>query len=495
MWSSLYARLSLVLVAAFVLLGLWLMAVFDQAADELQAESLQRLHASLAAQIVKDIPLWSDRNLDQPAVKQAFHTMMVLGPLIELYVIDSQGQLIAYDAPEEKIRQRQIDLQPVYQFLQYQPGLYPLYGDDPRSDRQKVFTVAPIMDAAEQVKGYLYIVLQGEKFDNVKAELVPDHNLQLIRQSFLTGLMLLLFISLMLFYAITRPLRQLVQRIRNFQQPAILPLMTQQPAANEVQAIQQAFDQLEQHIDQQFEALAAVDQNRREMFRYISHDLKTPLTALQASLETVKHAVTSQSEDSSAITTQHQRFIDIAWQQCLVLGERISEISELNQLEAQQIKPQYAAVKVVTLAAWLTDYETPAQQQGIQLTVNCIDVDATDVINVDKRLFERALANIVDNAIRYTLSEGSVCITLHSQPEGWLKISIADNGIGIEQDDLEHLFKPYFRADNVSHTTGSGLGLAIAHQLLALHDIQLAVDSEPGQGTYFWFRCRLADHQ
>lgn len=102
MFKSLYSRLAMVLLFVFLSMAAMLFWLFEKASIATQNEASQRLHLTLAENIVKDLGISSRGDFDAEMIKEAFHQMMILGPTIELYVLDKGGKLITYDAPKEK---------------------------------------------------------------------------------------------------------------------------------------------------------------------------------------------------------------------------------------------------------------------------------------------------------------------------------------------------------------------------------------------------------
>jgi len=220
MFQSLYSRLAIVLLGVFLAMAVLLFWLFEQASMATQNEASQRLHLDLAENIVKDLGITSEGEFDTHMIKEAFHTMMILGPTIELYVVDKEGGLVTYDAPEEKIKLRTINLKPLITFIA-RKGELPILGDDPRSTtKQKIFSTAPVYvtkNNENTLIGYLYIIIGGEKYDSVATALRLSKTWKISLIGIASALLFLLLASLLLFYALTRPLRQLTKEVKAFE--------------------------------------------------------------------------------------------------------------------------------------------------------------------------------------------------------------------------------------------------------------------------------------
>ena len=136
-------------VALFVLIGfisVFYIFVAVQSTRLYQQEIQQKLNRTLADHIAKDIPLLSDGTANQVALEDLFHTLMIVNPSIELYLVDTWGSILSFNAPPGKVKLEQIALQPVHQFLEQGNGP-PIRGNDPRNpDRSKVFSAAPVYE-------------------------------------------------------------------------------------------------------------------------------------------------------------------------------------------------------------------------------------------------------------------------------------------------------------------------------------------------------------
>lgn len=144
MFRSLYSRLSAVLLVLFALLGVLGIAVTVYSTGLYQQEVNQKLNRELAQHIVAEKTLIRDKLVNQTALEEVFHMMMVINPAIELYLLDPRGAVLAFSAEPGKVKRSSIDLQPVQRVLAG-AETFPVLGDDPRdAQRQKVFSAARI---------------------------------------------------------------------------------------------------------------------------------------------------------------------------------------------------------------------------------------------------------------------------------------------------------------------------------------------------------------
>lgn len=501
MFKSLYSRLALVLLGVFLAMALLFLFLFNQASTATQNEASQRLHLKLAENIVKDLGITSKGGFDTKMIKDAFHRMMILGPTIELYVLDKSGKLVAYDAPEEKIKRRNVDLNPVVKFVKRKQEL-PILGDDPRSeDKQKIFSAARVYAKEESDKGnndamgtfvgYLYIIIGGENYDNVATALRLSKTWKISLIGIASALVFLLLASLLLFYALTRPLRKLTREIKAFEASDFKQVSknnSDQPSGGqgELNVLKQSFHQMEQRIADLLERLNKQNEIRRDFLAYVSHDLRTPLSGMKAYLETLE------IKQDSLPLSERKEFL----QKAITNGDRlegmINELFELTRLESQQVELNKDEFPIGDLLSDIySSLEKKANDKQVNLEIECAEPQAE--VSADIAKIERVIQNLVENAIRYSEKGGTVTLSAKKITDksnyGKIKIQIKDSGAGIAANHLPHIFEPYYRASDeykLKHK-GAGLGLAISQRLLVLHDIQLEVDSEIGKGTVFSF--------
>ncbi|RVU83534.1 hypothetical protein EOL70_15970 [Leucothrix sargassi] len=488
MIKGLYRRLALVLFTVFLALGAVLFWVYDNATHQLQQETAQQLNLNLASNLVSEIELFPGDELSQETVKQAFSKIMYLDPGTELYVISLTGEVLGYDAPEEKIINRSIDLAPVNAFISNKEFKLTL-GDDPRSERQKAFSAAPILNQSGLPLAYLYIIIQGEVYDDA-ASLINANKTWLISLSIIAAaLAFLLLTALLLFYKLTRPLVQLNKEVAaleesNFQQlvNAAEPLNADGQPKDELQALRGSFYRMGHKIVDQISTLKKHDQMRREFLAHVSHDLRTPLAGMRAYLETLQLKGDELSESDrddflkKALLTNHK------------LSGMIDELFELARIEHGQVAVNPEQIRLSDLLSDMYgSLSGLANNKGIHLAVDMAREDVNVMADVAR--LDRVLQNLVGNAILYTPAGGTVTIRVSDISNGKVQLAVEDTGQGIAAEDLPYVFEPYFRSTNgqQAYHKGKGLGLAIASKLLALHDAKLTVESELGTGTRFEF--------
>lgn len=483
---SLYQRIAVALVLLFIAVACTFSVWSSKLELTARHKAEQRLHLALADHIGTDNPLLKEGVYDYDALKNLFHSLMILGPSFEFYFVAPNGDILSYFAESEQVQRQNINIAPLVDFINRKQAL-PIYGDDPRdSKQQKIFSAAPVYNGAN-LQGYLYIIIGGEVYDTVFSDVQSEKYLSQ-SLAFLLGVVVSFFLVLLILVRfLTLPLKLLTENIREFKQVGFdtneMKLLAW-PAAkhNEIHELGQVFNEMAVQINSQFALLQNNDKTRREMLTDLSHDLRTPLSALQGYLETIQFKGTALSEE------QHQQFIAIAFKNANQLKKLVDQIFELAHLEGGQVTLQLEAFPLAELLHDIVaKFQHRLDEKQIQLTIEPFECEFR--VNTDIGKLERVLSNLIDNAIRHTNVGGKVMMKVTQKGATEINLAVIDNGTGIESEDLAYIFEPRFRASNAicDDKEHGGLGLAITQKLLLLLGSEIRVNSEIGKGTTFDF--------
>ncbi|WP_062065709.1 sensor histidine kinase [Cellvibrio sp. OA-2007] len=488
MFSNLCARLALAFVALFLVLGVAFLVLTNWSNNRYYQEVTQNLNQSLAMYIVQRAPLIQRGIVNKTAMTELATLVMTVNPIVEVYLLDPSGKVLTHTLPPDTPIRPEISIQPLQHWLnKTQP--FPILGDNPRANQgERVFSVWPVMDN-ENLAGYLYVILGGQNVQSLSDSLRGSY---ILKQS-LSGLAVILLFAiisaLLIFAVLTSPLRKLAQQMNDFQQQELNlhPSSTLEPVAgtrDEIVYLSSAFAAMRTRIREQMEKLQETDRLRRELISNVSHDLRTPLSSMQGYLEMLTRPSITQEE--------RQTYMDIAFKHCRRLTQLVKELFELSKLDAGRITPQ---LENFSLAELLQDvaqkYSLAAQQKNI--TLSTPQTNQLYMVNADIALIERVFENLIDNALRYTPENGSVELSLTHQSSS-VEIAIQDTGIGLEDEDIPHIFERYYCAQKPTeyHQQSTGLGLAIVKRILELHGSVIRVESKRRQGTLFKFPLPLA---
>jgi signal transduction histidine kinase len=490
MRRSLYAKLAAVLLALCVAVGAVYVGVTLVATRLYLDEVNQKLNRGLAATILAQKPVIKDRQIDWHMLYSVFDALMAVNPSIEIYLLDDAGNITAFSAPKGKVKLKRIDLAPLRRFLA--GGRLPIKGDDPREPGQpKIFSAVAAPNG-----GYLYVILAGEQYRSAMQQLRTSWILQQSLVLAIGAAIFAVIAGLLLFKAMTRPLRRLAVEMEAFGAPALAglsppakagapPAKTGAPPAKAGAPSASAgdeVDRLARSFADMTDRIRKVDLLRRELIANVSHDLRTPLASLQGYLDTLL------LKEGQLTPEEQRRFIEIASKHSERLGKLVDELFELAKLDSQTTPIKLEPFSIAELVQDVVQkFELRAQQSGISLETGArADLP---LVNGDIALMERVLENLIENAIRHTPAGGRVTVML--SPEGdRFAVRVADNGQGISEEHLPHIFDRFYRASDTKG--GAGLGLAIAKKILELHGSSLVAESAIDRGTTFTFQLPVA---
>ncbi|HEV2359456.1 MAG TPA: ATP-binding protein [bacterium] len=226
--------------------------------------------------------------------------------------------------------------------------------------------------------------------------------------------------------------------------------------------------------------LATDEEQRRRLFAGIAHELRTPLSVIQGTLEGMLDGVLQPS--SERIATLHS--------QSLLLARLITDLRDLSLAQAGQLRLNLSTVDPATIVRETLEALAPLADER-RVTLHADVPRDVPRIQADPDRLRQIVQNLVENAVRHTPAGGEVRATMRVEPgtagPAGVRLAVADTGVGIDAADLAHIFKHFYRADQsrARASGGTGLGLAIVKSLVEAHGGRVAVESTAGKGSTF----------
>jgi two-component system phosphate regulon sensor histidine kinase PhoR len=217
---------------------------------------------------------------------------------------------------------------------------------------------------------------------------------------------------------------------------------------------------------------------RSEFVANVSHELKTPLTAIRGFAETLLGGALSDQDHNVEFVQKIEKHAEN-------LTTLIDDLLEISQLEAKRGLGEFVPVSVARVVGRVLEtLAAKARKKRIELTVDCGHKELT-ATGVEDHIY-RAVLNLADNALNYTDPGGKVTVACGLGANG-TEISVSDTGIGISQEHLSRLFERFYRVDKARSRDlgGTGLGLAIVKHVMNIHNGSVFVESEEGKGSKF----------
>lgn len=277
--------------------------------------------------------------------------------------------------------------------------------------------------------------------------------------------------------SIIRPLKAL-QRATEEIKEGNLGYQVQTKSKDEIGKLSTAFEEMRVKLKESVEVQLQYEENRKELISNISHDLKTPVTAIKGYVEGIMDGITNSPD-------KLDRYVKTIYSKAVDMDRMIDELFLISKLDLGKLPFHFEKVDI---GAYVQDCAQELtfdmEKRGIKLVLTALPEDSV-LIKADREKLKRVLVNILENAMKYMDKvDGEIDLSVHVQ-NGKAMIRIEDNGQGISEDALPHIFDRFYRADPSRNTAsgGSGLGLAIAKQIIEEHDGLIWAESELGKGT------------
>jgi two-component system, OmpR family, sensor histidine kinase BaeS len=224
-------------------------------------------------------------------------------------------------------------------------------------------------------------------------------------------------------------------------------------------------------FDRMAAALQREDELRRALVSDVAHELRTPVTILQASCEELADGLAEPTPER--LTSLHQ--------EVLRLGRVVEDLEVLAAAEAAGLRLDLQPVDLAAVAGEVLELLQP---RATQARVTLRGELHAAIVSGDPYRLHQITANLIANAVKYTPPGGTVTVTV-DHAGGSVRLVVADTGPGIEPDELPHLFDRFWRGRAATGTPGSGVGLTVVAELVRAHDGRIEVTSTPGTGTAF----------
>lgn len=469
--SAVFASLLLVLALVFILIGSRFSKSYYMAAH-------QQLYGDIAGHLATFTQPIKNGRPDTTVTHDIIHSTMVANPSVEVYLLDTLGNITDYVVPQATVQMTKVDMTKVRQWLTSNSGTRPL-GDNPKQPgEESIFSVAPVLENGK-LAGYVYAVLASERQKQILGALNEDLYFRLALYIFFAALLGAFAVGILTFFLITDSICSIAGVFRKFQKGDYSARIHGYAKGN-LGVLTSTFNEMADVIVENFEKATATDRLRQELIANVSHDLRTPLSIMQGYTETLM------IKRDSLSASEADRYLSIVYEGTKKLSGLVDQLFQYSKLEANVVAPQKEFFPIGELVSDIVSaYQLKARERNIALKLAVPSVPPA--VFGDISLIERVFQNLLDNAFKFTPDGGEIAIAL-TQTAGGVTARVSDTGVGIPTEYQEQIFERYKQAD--LHSTpgkGMGLGLAIVKKILELHQSFIRVFSEKGTGAIFEF--------
>ncbi|MDT8898874.1 MAG: sensor histidine kinase [Thermanaerothrix sp.] len=311
---------------------------------------------------------------------------------------------------------------------------------------------APIRVGNTQVGTLLVLPAGVAGVVTLESEFLNAVNRAVLGAVIIASVVALILVALIV-YRIIAPLRRLQQAAQAIAEGDLsqrVPVATQ----DEIGAVSMAFNEMATSLER-------AEKARRQMVADVAHELRTPLAVLQANLEAMQDGVLPMDLEQ----------VQVLYDQVQLLNRLVADLRLLSLAESGHLTLEKQLTELFPLVQKVVgQFEAAAAQKAVRLTITA--PDNLPALPLDAQRIQQVLANLLDNALRYTPEGGEIRIEITpDQNQHRIVVAVSDTGPGIPREDLSHVFERFYRADKsrARSSGGSGLGLAIVKQLVQLH--------------------------
>ncbi len=245
---------------------------------------------------------------------------------------------------------------------------------------------------------------------------------------------------------------------------------------DEIDKLCNNFDTMRRELKKAQENEQCMKKERSMLLANISHDLKTPITSIKGYVEGIRDGVADTPEKMN-------RYLDTIHAKAEAIDDMVNNLSTFSKLELSRLTFNFETADINAFVnEFLEDYRLDFEKNNIKL-INNISADIA-YVKLDREKMSRVFVNLADNAVKYKREDNpSLEITTFTR-DGGVYVYISDNGIGIEEKELQNVFDGFYRVDGSRSIKGSGLGLGIAKQIVEKHGGKIWLKSDGlGKGT------------
>jgi signal transduction histidine kinase len=446
-------------------------------------ETSQKLHSNIAEHIIEEkfanaSPYLEDGSVNKEFFGDLMHDMMAVNRSIEVYLLDNDGSVLYsvvlnHDNPNDP--SPKVDLGPVNSFIA-NGGAIHILGDDPKDpEHKKIFSAAKFEHKGHS--GYIYVILASQAYQNVTASLFSSYSIKLGIGASILIMVFALLIGFISVWFLTKNLREIITVVRRFRE-GDLEIRVENANKSDLSILANSFNEMADTIVSNMDKIKSVDNLRRELIANVSHDLRTPLSIMKGYVETLQMKKESLSEK------EKENYLDIIQDSSDKLSKMISQLFEYSKLEARQIEPNKEPFSITDLALDLiSKYKVISDKKEIEIKLEA--GKKLPLVFADISLVERAIQNLMDNALKYTPEKGKITLKI-TPSDKFVQVIVSDTGLGIKESDQSIIFERYRQTD-AKERESAGLGLAIVKKIMELHNTTIKVVSQPDRGSSFEF--------
>jgi len=478
---SLFRRISILVFALITILGLLFMALTYYATTHYHLASTQLLNKDVAAHIAKFASPYDNNGINKQRADSVFKNAMIISPSAEVYFLDTAGNVLDFYGTKKDILAWKVSLKNIDKYLASKGQEY-ITAPDPRDpSHNKIFSAAEVSNKRKRL-GYIYVILGSNEYRNVSDILFGSHISNLAIKAIIVIIILSIILSLLYIQKIKNSFNDMVTVLGKFENGDYNARFKTKDN-DELSPVSNAFNKMANLLTYNINQLTKSESERKDFIANISHDLRTPLAIAKGYAETIliKKDDITRNEIDNYVEMIQKKILQV---EHMVTG--LFEISKMDSVEFKAKKEPFVLSEIVQET--VNTFQLNAKEKKVNL--NCTECQYHVWINGDIRLLERAIQNLVDNAVKETHKNGEVKVGLSVEIDN-LIFKIENDGPSLSNTLMEWINNPETEYPESYNKPVTGLGLLITKKILALHNSSLHVYRTDNNSNIFTFPLKI----
>ena len=336
------------------------------------------------------------------------------------------------------------------------------------------------------ILGFLMIILIPQLLMAAALFALPDQTENISFYLYSTVILIITasIVAIWLYLSIIAPLNRLSRATKEIKD-GNLDFQLDTSGEDEFGDLSRDFDEMRLRLKESAEEKLLLDRENKELISNISHDLKTPITAVKGYVEGIMDGVADTPE-------KMDRYMKTIYNKTLEMDHLINELTFYSKIDTNRIPYNFSKLRVEDFFSdCATEVGLELENEGIELTYdNSVEKDV--IVIADAEQIRRVIHNLISNCIKYMDKEHGVIRIRVKDVGDFIQVEIEDNGKGIDSKDIANIFDRFYRADasRSSSKGGSGIGLSIVRKIIEDHGGKVWATSKLGVGTTVYFVLR-----
>lgn len=474
--ASIFRRFAIVILSLVTVLGMLFIIITFLATTNYHQASTQLLNKDVANHVAKFSTPFTSGGINKKIADSVFKNAMVMNPNTEFYFLDSTGRVLYFEADEKEIKERNIDLKPIRQYLAAHGEDYIKNIDPKDPPTKKIFSVAEV-ENDNITRGYIYIILGSKKFQGIMELLFGSHILNLAIKALVVIIVLSLLASFLYLQRMKKNFSRMINVLQRFEKGDYNARFTAKQD-DELEPVTRAFNRMADLLSSAISKVTNSEQERKNFIAIISHDLRTPLSIARGYTETLLL-----KRDKGDITQEEQeQYSQLIYSKMLHIENMVKQLFELSRIEAVEFSPSKEPFVLSEIVQEVINtFQLIAIEKKIRLS--CIPCDEHVWINADINMVERVIQNLVENALKSTTEGGSILASVKAV-NNEVAFSIKNNGPAVPDDLLQWINDYKGDVSLGERPQKPGLGLVIIQKILHLHHTYLKAFTQNGSNVF-----------